>query len=650
LTGGGTVTLNKNGNGTAVIQTANGSQTLTNVNNVIQGTGTIGYNGLVLVNQGTIDANLPNEGILELNPGGLTNTGLLEATAGATLQLNGTTFNNNGGNILATGTSSNVQFANGAIIQGGTLTSSAGGNLNVLSGNTITLDGNTHGQLTIVGTYTDTNNSNTILNGTINNTGTIQVAAAGNLTYLTMAATVNLIGNGVVSLSTSGNGTAVLQTANGQQLLTNVNNTLQGFGVIGYNGLQVTNQGTINANTSGATLTLNPSVFLNQGLLEASSGGILSLSGSTINNRTGTIEVNGSTSSVQFVNNATIQAGTLTTANGGILTGNGLTLDGSTLGTLTVAGTFVVVNNSNANLLGTINNTGAIQVNAAGNLTYLTIVAPVSLTGTGTVTLSTSGNGTAVIQTANGNQTLTNVGNTLQGFGTIGYNGLAVVNQGTINATSTVPLVLNPSALANQGVLEATGTATLQVNTTVANAGGTILANGASAAVQFANGLSIQGGTLNTLNSGFVGSASGNILTLDGTASTVSIAAGGIYTVGNNSTTNIQGTINNNGTLLLDSTGNTTMLSAPNGAMLTGSGAVLMTSGPNVVTGASLVNAGNSIVDSVAFNISAYTQSAGLLQVAGTGSATANKPPSGEGNTSWFMTWAGGLSIFRSSK
>ncbi len=53
--------------------------------------------------------------------------------------------------------------------------------------------------------------------------------------------------------------------------------------------------------TQGA-LTLNPSGFTNQGLLEATLGGILVLSDSTITNGTGTIKVNGASSAVQFVN------------------------------------------------------------------------------------------------------------------------------------------------------------------------------------------------------------------------------------------------------------------------------------------------------------------------------------------------------------
>jgi YVTN family beta-propeller protein len=625
LTGNGTVTLSTGGSGgTAIINQDGG--TLTNVNNTLQGAGVIGSNGLSVTNQGTINANTPTQGALTLNPSGFTNQGLLEATAGATLVLSNSTISNGTGTIKVNGASSAVQFVNGAVIQGGTLASVNNGIFTNPS--TITLDGSTtQGSLTIAGTYAGANGSTTILKGTIVNTGTIQLNETANNTFLSMATpSVSLTGNGTVTLSTAGpGGTAIINQAGGT--LTNVNNTLQGAGVIGSNGLAVTNQGTINANLPAeGALTLNPNGFTNQGLLAATSGGTLVLSNSTITNGAGTIQVNGATSAVQFVNGAVIQGGTLATLNGGALTnpgGNSITFDGSTAqGTLNIAGTYIGANGSTTFLKGTINNTGAIQLNETANNTFLSMAAPVSLTGNGTVTLSTGGpGGTPIINQAGG--TLTNVGNTLQGSGVIGSNGLTVVNQGTINANASSSLVLNPTSLTNQGALEATGVGMLQVSTSVSNAGGSIVANGAAAAVQFANGISIQGGTLNGINSGFVGSFSGNTLTLDGTANTVSIASGGTYTVGNNSTTNIQGTINNNGTLLLDSTGSSTVLNAASGgATLTGVGAVTMTSGPNLFQGASLLNAGNIILDSATFNVTSYTQSAGLFQVTVTGSAS----------------------------
>lgn len=626
LTGAGTVTLNTAAaGGTAIINQA-GSQTLTNVNNSLQGTGVIGSDGLSVINQGTINASVA--GSLTLNPGGFTNQGVLEATGGGTLVLSSSTIANGTGSINVNGATSSVQFVSGAVIQGGKLTTANNGSLTIPGGNTITLDGSTNqGTLTIAGNYVGSDGSTTVLKGNINNTGTILLnETGGHNTFLSMAAPVSLMGAGTVTLNTAAaGGTAIINQA-GTQTLTNVNNLLQGTGVIGSNGLSVTNQGTINANVAGS-LTLNPGGFMNQGVLEASAGGTLVLSSSTLSNGAGAIEVNGASSSVQFVNGATIQGGTLATANNGILTipgGNSITLDGSTSqGALTLAGTYVGTDGSTTLLKGTINNTGTIQLNEAGHNTFLSIAAPVSLTGNGTVTLNTTQAGGTAIINQSGNQTLTNVGNILQGSGIIGSDGLSLVNQGTVNANASSSLVLNPGGFTNQGVLEATGVGMLQVSTSVSNAGGMIIANGGTAAVQFANGITIQGGTLNGINGGFVGSFSGNALNLDGTANAVSIAAGGTYTVGNNSTTNLFGTINNNGTLLLDSTGsNTTLNAASAGATLTGIGSVMMTSGPNMFLGTSLVNAGNIILDSATFNVSAYTQSAGRLQVSATGSAS----------------------------
>jgi YVTN family beta-propeller protein len=627
LTGGGTVMFTETGGGgTAFIQ-QNGTSTLTNVNNTLQGAGVIGWNGLSVVNQGTINANLPAEGSLLLNPGGFLNQGMLEATVGGTLVVSSSTINNAAGTIKVNGATSTVQFVNGATIQGGTLATANNGVLTIPSGNSIILDGITQGSLNITGTYVGANNTNTLLKGTINNSGAIQVNAAANNTLLSITGTVSLTGGGMVMLTETGTGGSAAIQQNGTSTLTNVSNSLQGAGVIGWNGLNVVNQGTINANLPAeGTLTINGG-FTNAGLLEATVGGTLVLSSSTISNGAGTINVNGATSTVQFVNGATIQGGTLATANGGILTipaGNSITLDGSSgQGTLTVAGAYVGANNTTTFLKGTINNMGAMQVNATANNTFLAIGGPVSLTGNGTVTLTTTGvGGTAAIEQSGGN-TLTNVGNTLQGTGVIGWNGLSVVNQGTIDANASSSLVLNPGGFTNQGVLEATGVGMLQVSSSVSNAGGSIVANGASAAVQFANGITIQGGTLNGVSGGFVGSSSGNVLNVDGTANPVSIAAGATYTVGNNSTTDLFGTINNNGTLLLDSTGNNTTLNAASGgATLAGAGSVMMTSGPNMFLGTSLLNGGNIILDSATFNVSSYMQNAGLFQIAATGSAS----------------------------
>ena len=104
-----------------------------------------------------------------------------------------------------------------------------------------------------------------------------------------------------------------------RQTLTNVNNIIQGTGTIGYNGLAVVNgaAGIINANSLGSALYLNVSAFTNQGLLEATNGGILQLvGGATFDNSGAHITSNGSGSMVEFLSSPTIQGGTLTTVSG----------------------------------------------------------------------------------------------------------------------------------------------------------------------------------------------------------------------------------------------------------------------------------------------------------------------------------------------
>ena len=142
------------------------SETLTNTNNVIQGTGIIGNGSLALINQHVIDAT-PEGGTstLTLNgSGGITNSATMEATAGGVLVIDNT-VDNAGGNITVVGTST-VELLN-ATVQGGTLNNASGGTLETVS--SAELDGSTQGALTIStgSTYTATDGTTTYLLGSI---------------------------------------------------------------------------------------------------------------------------------------------------------------------------------------------------------------------------------------------------------------------------------------------------------------------------------------------------------------------------------------------------------------------------------------------------------------------------------------------------
>ena len=107
--GGGTVTLSSPpGGGSAFIYSQAGLVTLNNVNNTIQGSGTIG-DGIALNitngSQGTILANASGLTLLIDGNGTLTNSGTLQANAGSSLHVaTPTTLTNFSGGVLTGGT------------------------------------------------------------------------------------------------------------------------------------------------------------------------------------------------------------------------------------------------------------------------------------------------------------------------------------------------------------------------------------------------------------------------------------------------------------------------------------------------------------------------------------------------------------------
>ena len=154
----------------------------------------------------------------------------------------------------------------------------------------------------------------------------------------------------------------------------------------------------------------------------------------------------------------------------------------------------------------TISNGGSIQVSGGGGSNaVLEVGGNLTLSGAGTVTLSTAtGGGDAVIQESSGGLTLTN-SSTIQGAGVIGSNGLALVNSGTIDAntkTGVAGLTLNGGGgITNTGTLEATVGGTLAVDNNVVNTGGKITASGTGSIVDL-GGVSITGGTLTAKTGG----------------------------------------------------------------------------------------------------------------------------------------------------
>ena len=127
------------------------------------------------------------------------------------------------------------------------------------------------------GTMVISNGAVLPLGGTIDNTGTIALNSSGNHTELQIVGDgITLQGGGHVTMS----GDAIISGTTSASTLTNIDNIISGAGQIGSGdgNLTLVNaaHGTIDANISGATLTLDTGhTIVNDGLLEATNGGTL---------------------------------------------------------------------------------------------------------------------------------------------------------------------------------------------------------------------------------------------------------------------------------------------------------------------------------------------------------------------------------------
>jgi hypothetical protein len=260
-----------------------------------------------------------------------------------------------------------------------------------------------------------------------------------------------------------------------------------------------------------------------------------------------------------------------------------------------------------------------------------------TLSGTGTLTMTSGGN-QAQLFTTGGGTLVNNLGGGINGFGDISA---AMTNNATVNANAsgnTLFLVTeelgqvvptdNPS-ITNTGTLEATNGGILLMGAipgdgtapalTVTNTGGTISAAGGT--VNFYSTVTINGGTLSsTGTSGFFNI--GGATTLNG----VTLTTGTTFTNDAPNTVNLQGTITNNGTLIGQNGIFGPSLFLAIGDMTLGGtgslnlqGATLDTTGTNTITlGASQTITGPGTISAAMTNNGTINATSGQLLIATT--------------------------------
>jgi hypothetical protein len=301
LTGGGTLSMSNDAKN--VIGPYGGL--LINVNNTMKGAGHIGNTQMGLNNRGKIDADIGGTGANPLiidTTGTGSNTGTMEATNGGTLEVQAS-FNNTGGTIEASGTGSIVTLGPDTSFSGGTFTTSGGGVIGVTTTSgehNATLEGITN-TVTNAGMFEVFDGAALVLDGTINNTGTILMNGVSSQTLLDVSGpnhAATLTGKGFVTLSNNVNN--VIGAFGGN--LVNLNNTIQGAGQIGNTQMGLTNKGKIIANQP-TTLIIDCSPgFSNPGTLVVNTGSLMNIN-DAFNNFSGTTLTGGSymvTGTLQF--------------------------------------------------------------------------------------------------------------------------------------------------------------------------------------------------------------------------------------------------------------------------------------------------------------------------------------------------------------
>jgi len=407
--------------------------------------------------------------------------------------------------------------------------------------------------------------------------GTLLMSSVGNATDLIIA------GSGTYAVFGGGSPTtpALIQMSNSTQnriyggggnerLDIQPAATIRGAGQIGLNALSIVNEGTIEAQGSnGITIDPNGSGLVNTGVLRAGNGPLTLLNG-TFNNSDGEIIAN--ESDVILVG-ADVSGGVLnTTGNGGSVRA-GSVGGGAILHDLTNLGVFRSPNDLDMSAFGTIVNNGQMLMQSVGNATDIYLSSNLTFSGSGSVLMSNSQQNRIYDASGPRGNQLTNGGtHTISGSGQIGVNSINIVNQAgaSILATSSSGLVLDPSeSVTNLGTLGATEGGRLFLT------GGTFIMT-APAIAQDGGIIFFSSGTF-TGTFGTAGSGDCRIDAIGGSVLLTNLTNTGLLLFPNDRDALIENTITNNGTIAMQSVGNSTdMYINNNSVVFAGTGTISM--------------------------------------------------------------------------
>jgi hypothetical protein len=566
ISGTGTITLQQSGNNSELTGAA-GVTITQSAGHTIAGYGAV---NLPLINNGTVTANA-NGQILYLN-GAVTNDSVLKAVSGGNLLFNGVSVTQAAGSVTNAATGSLVVLNSGTFT-GGTITSAGTGAFQISGTSMVS-------SVTNTGTINIPYGNQLNMSGTIADSGSIVV----NSNTGGAVATLNFSTGSVIT----GTGSITLQQPGQNAQLDGSLNQSAGHTIQGYGNINATllNNGTVNANINGNTLTLQPATATNNSLFEATGGGGLSINGTAVT-QAATAQILAGNGSVVTLTNATIVGGNLSSAAntavapapnnaGSIYIANGATAFNSVNNTAVVNVPYNSTLTINGNLLdnGTIN----VNSNTGGAIANLNVAGGV-ISGSGTIFLEQGSSNARLNGSLN-----QSAGHTISGYGTI-Y--ATLVNKGliTANVAGQTLSIDSPTILNQSNIQASAGTLYFETSVLVNNSTGTITASAASGGITLANGTNISGGSITTVSPAVVTLYNYNA-TAGYTAllNNMTITAGTTVNIPYNNTLDVTGaTFTNNGTIVVDSNtgGAVAQLNFNTSSTLTGTGSVVLKQGSN---------------------------------------------------------------------
>jgi hypothetical protein len=400
----------------------------------------------------------------------------------------------------------------------------------------------------------------TIAGGAVLNNGLWTVNTSGHPTTVSFNGGITLSGTGSIVMNQALFLNNLILTDN-TVFMQSAGHTIRGGGQLLADSGGMVNHGTVIADQpSGLTVDPNALGFINTGLLQAMSGGILRLAPGTFTNASGVIEALDA-SQVQVLAGAVVVGGELRGSGGLALP------QGGTLTDVTTSGTVQLDNGQSVIVTGSLTNNGTWAVNTTGTPTDLHFNGAATLAGTGSIVMNNAlflnnrilTDSTVLTQAAA--HTIRGAGQLLAGSG-------GMINHGTVIADQPRGLIVEPSALGftNTGRLQANGGPLSLAAGTFTNTDGIIEALDESA-VEVRSDATVVGGTLQS-------SGSGVVLPQGGTLTNVT--TNGAVRQDNGQSIVITGSLTNNGTWAVNTSGSATDLHFNGGATLAGTGSIVL--------------------------------------------------------------------------